>query len=105
MSEKGSLPKEVIDQWPEIFKDIEVSVVPLVYIKSIRVEFENGKVWEIKIDFDKVKNDSQETIEEYLESFFDEYDDYIEAVDFSLDTEKVINDIQSRTKRFLKKRK
>ena len=44
--------KEVIN---EIFKDIEVSVVPVTYIKSITIEFENGKTWEIDISAEKLK--------------------------------------------------
>lgn len=105
MSNKKLLPKSVIDQWPEIFKDIEVSVVPFEYIKSVTVEFEDGKKWELNIDSEKSKNASQEDIEEYLEAFFEEYDDLIESVDFRLNTEKVIKDITNRTNRFFKKRK
>jgi hypothetical protein len=105
VSNKKPLPKNVIDQWPEIFKDIEVSVIPFVYIKSVTVAFEDGKIWELNIDSEKSKNASEEDIEEYLEAFFDEYDDQIESVDFRLNTEKVIKDITNRTSRFLKKRK
>lgn len=105
MSDKNPLPKDIIDQWPEIFKDIEVSVVPIIYIKSINIQFDNGKTWEISIDAEKLKNASEDEIKEYLEVFFDEYDEFIESVDFRLDTAKVIKDIQQRTKRFLKKRK
>lgn len=105
MSDKNSLPKDIIDQWPDIFKDIEVSVVPISYIKSITVEFENGKIWEIEIDTGKLKSASEEEIEEYLDEFFEEYDEVIESVDFRLNTAKVIKDIQARTKHFLKKRK
>jgi len=105
LSDKNPLPKDIIDQWPEIFKDIEVSVVPIIYIKSINIQFDNGKTWEISIDAEKLKNASEDEIKEYLEVFFDEYDEFIESVDFRLDTAKVIKDIQQRTKRFLKKRK
>jgi hypothetical protein len=105
VSDKNPLPKDIVDQWPEIFNDIEVSVVPIAYIKSITVEFDNGKTWEISIDSDKLKNASEEEIEDYLEAFFEEYDDFIESVDFQLDTKKVIKDVQARTKHFLKKRK
>jgi hypothetical protein len=105
VSNKTPLPKNVIDQWPEIFKDIEVSVIPFAYIKSVTVEFEDGKIWELNVDAEKSKNASEEDIEEYLEAFFDEYDDLIESVDFRLNTEKVIKDITNRTSRFLKKRK
>jgi hypothetical protein len=105
VSDKNPLPKDIIDQWPEIFKDIEVTVVPLPYVKSITVEFENGKTWEINVDTEKLKDASEEEIEEYLEAFFLEYEDFIESVDFRLNTAKVIKDIKERSSRFLKKRK
>lgn len=105
MTDNKSLPKDIIDQWPEIFNDIEVSVVPISYIKSITVEFDDGTTWEIELDEKALKKSSIEDIEDYLEEFFEEYDDVIESVDFRLNTSKVINDIQNKTKKFLKKKK
>lgn len=101
---KNKLSKDVIDSWPEILEDIDIQVVPLEYLDSIRVSFVDGKIWDIDIaksigaglDFD---------IEDALEEIFDEYQDTISGVDFRLDTEKVKRDIKNRTAQFLKKRK
>lgn len=102
------LPPEVIAHWPEIFKDIEIKAVPVEYITSLSVRFEDGQVWEIELDQEKIKEnggDVADVVEETLESIFEDYDEYIDGVDFSLDTARVISDIKARTKRFLKKRK
>jgi len=102
------LPPEVIEHWPEIFKDVEIKAVPVEYVSSVIVTFDDGKVWEIELDQEKIKEnggDVAETLEDTLDSFFAEYDEYIESVDFRLDTEQVIKDIKARTKQFLKKRK
>jgi hypothetical protein len=98
----GKLPPEVIKDWPEIFKDIDIYAVPVKYITSLRVQFDDGEIWEID-----VKNDdlSEDEIEDTIESFFEEYDEVIESVDFRLDTRKVIKDIRNRTRLFMKKRK
>ena len=48
---------------------------------------------------------SEEVIEDTLEAFFEEYDEYIESVDFRLNTQKIIEDITKRVGAFLKKRK
>lgn len=104
MSNEGKLPPEVIRQWPEIFKDVEVKAVPVKYIKSIQVQFTDGKIWIIDIDQEKISEEDF-SVEDELEAFFDEYDDQIESVDFKLDTKKVIYDVKKRTNRFLKKRK
>ena len=102
--EENQLPPEVIEHWPEVFEDLDVKVVPLEYLHSIRVYFDDGKVWDIDMKKSKEKQIS-ETLEDTLEALFDEYDDVIANVDFRLDTLKLKEDITKRTKHFMKKRK
>ena len=98
------LPPDVVDHWPEVFKDLDVQVVPLEYLHSVRVFFEDGKVWEIDVEKTKKKT-SEEELEATLEELFEQYDDVITNVDFRLDTQRLKKDIQDRTRLFLKKRK
>ena len=102
MSRK-KLPKDVIDHWPEIFNDIEVKVVPLEYLDSIHVSFDNDDAW--IIEFDKDEELTSELVSESIDELFQEYQDQIVNVDFRLDTKKVKQDIQKRTKQFMKKRR
>lgn len=102
MPKKSKLPPEVINHWPEVFEDIDVNVVPLEYLHSIRVSFADGKIWDIDIDKSRSK---VQNLEQALEDLFDEYQDAIQHVDFRLDTERVKRDITNRTKRFLKVRR
>ena len=99
---KKQLPKEVIDHWPEVFKDVHIDVVPLEYLSSVRVEFTDGKIWDIDINTDKkpVKD-----LEKSLDDLFEQYQNVIKNVDFRLDTNKVKADITKRTKKFLKLRR
>jgi len=96
------LPQEVINHWPEVFEDVNIDVVPLEYLHSVRVEFTDGKMWDIAIDTQK--NDVK-TIEKSLEELFEEYKDQIKNIDFKLNTNKVKNDITKRTAKFLKLRR
>lgn len=100
---KKNLPKEVIDTWPEVFNDIDVKVVPVKYLHSICVTTEEGEIWEI--DIDKESDVTGEELSAVLEELFTEYEDIILSIDFRLDTKQVKEDIQNRTKLFLKKRK
>lgn len=100
----NQLPPEVVEHWPEIFGDLDVKVVPLEYLDSIRVYFEDGKVWDIDLEKSMEKNGA-DSLEDTLEALFEEYDDYIINVDFRLNTVKLKEDITKRTKYFLKKRK
>lgn len=103
MSSK-KLPQNVIDQWPEIFKDVEVEVIPLYYLDSVRVTFEDGKIWDI--DTAKALSEgADDDLESALEEIFSEYEEEIVHIDFRLDVERVKKDIQKRTAHFLKKRK
>ena len=102
MSNK-KLPKEVIAHWPEIFQDVEVHAIPLQYLNSITISFNDGRVWEI--DLHDERNMLEEDLEYSIESLLSEYEDVIEHIDFRLDTEKVRADIEKRTSSFLKKRK
>lgn len=97
----NKLPPEIVNHWPEVLKDVEIKAVPMEYLDSINVHFHDGKVWAIDLKEDK----STKSLENTLQSFFDEYDDAIKRVDFSINTAKVKQDVQARTRSFMKKRK
>ena len=102
----NKLPPEVIRHWPEIFNDIEIKAVPIEYIHNIYVYFHDGKVWEIDLDKQSISDaDSVSSIEDSLEAFLEQYNEEISHVDFRLDTAKVVEDVKSKTKSFMKKRK
>lgn len=103
-SSETQLPPEVVEHWPEVFKDLDVHVIPLEYLHSVRVFFDDGKVWEIDIEKSREKT-SEENLEDTLDELFEQYDDVITNIDFRLDTKRLKEDIQARTKMFLKKRK
>lgn len=96
------LPPETVSHWPEVFGEVDVDVVPLEYLHSIRVEFVDGKIWDI--DIDTKKNKIQE-LEKSLDELFKQYEDAIKHIDFRLDTNKVKLDITRRTRKFLKLRR
>jgi len=97
---KNRLPPEVIDHWPEVLKDVEIKAVPVKYISGIHVSFNDGKTWEIDIDTDYADDDS---LENTLNSFFEEYNDVIEAIEFRIDTTSLVSDVKARTKTFMKR--
>lgn len=102
---KGKIfPKDVVEHWPEVFGEITLNVVPLVYLDSVTVTFKNKKVWEIKISSKQAKDD-WDTFEENLKEMLASYESEIENVDFKLDTERVKKDMIKHTNRFLRKRK
>ena len=102
MPKNSKLPPDVIRHWPEVLKDVEIQTIPVQYLVSVRVEFNDGKIWEI--DLDKTAGTSEDVLEDSLSTFFREYSDSISNIDFRLDTQQVIKDVKARTKLFMKKR-
>lgn len=101
MPKKRKLPKDVIEHWPEVFEDIDVEAVPVDYLDSIRITFNDGTIW----DVDVATHSENVNIEEVLEELLLEYEENIKNINFRIDTEKVKHDITKRTNYFLKKRK
>lgn len=101
---KKSLPKDVIDSWPEVFSDIDVHAIPLEYLDSIRIIFENGKVWDIDIA-KYAKLAGEDDLEGHLKELLNNYEESIQHIDFRLDVAKVKKDVIKKTKSFLKKPK
>jgi hypothetical protein len=100
---KGKLPQSVVKYWPEVLKDIDIKVIPIPYVHSIRVTFNDGKIWDIDVDSSRKKKDLN--VEKALEDLFKEYENAIQNVDFRLNTTKVKEDIKKRTTQFIKTRK
>ena len=43
------LPDDVIENWPEVFGEVKLNVVPLGYLQTVIFRFKDGRIWEIKI--------------------------------------------------------
>lgn len=104
MSKNNKLPPEVVNYWPEIFKDIEIKAIPVAYINSINVMLSDGSVLSVDIDRDKNEVDVDD-IEELIEEIVEQYEDEITGIDFSLNTAQIKLDIKKRTELFMKKRR
>jgi hypothetical protein len=105
MTSKGkTLPKDVIECWPEVFGEVKLNVLPLKYLHAVKITFKDGKIWEIKVT-SKTKNGDWETFEKSLSEMVKVYERRIESVDFKLDTDRVKKDIKQITDKFLRKKK
>ena len=99
-----TLPKDAIANWPEVFGEVKLNVLPLGYLHTVLVNFKDGKTWEIRVTAE-VKKDGWEIFEKNLSELVKTYEETIENIDFKLDTDKVKKDIVKSTSKFLKKKK
>lgn len=105
MPKNNKLSPELIEHWPEVFEYIEINAIPVRYLDGILVNFVDGTTYTIEIDEKKVESKGADLLEEVLEDFFDEFDEEIESIEFSLNAKKMKQDVQNQTKKFMKKRK
>jgi hypothetical protein len=103
MPKKFYKPSEnIIQEWPEIFEDIYMSTVPVLYMHSVEIEFDDGRIWSINISEQLEKNDA-DSVAEKLVSAFHEYQEEIQNIVFKVDVEKLKNDVMNSTNSFLKR--
>lgn len=86
--------------WPEILDDLHIESIPSEYVKEIKVTFKTGREWLVEID-----PSHHPDLDMLIEELYQEYDDVIETINFNIDIEQIKEDIEKRTRTFLKKRK
>jgi len=90
-------PKHLVQEWPEVFEDLYMNTMPIHYLEMIRLEFDNGRVWEIDVR-EQLEIADGDSIANKLIDTFQEYRDDIKKMDFKIDIEKLKKDIQDQTK-------
>lgn len=92
------LPMHLVQEWPEVFEDIHMNTMPVAYLKSVRLEFDNGRIWEIDIQ-EQLGDASKDIIAGKLLDTFNEYQKEIIKIDFSIDVQRLKQDIINKTKK------
>ncbi len=90
-------PMHLVKEWPEVFEDMYMNTMPVAYLDSINLTFEDGRVWQIDVK-DQLKNAAPESIAEKLLETLNEYKDEIKKIDFKIDVERLKRDIIDSTK-------
>ena len=70
--------------------------MPVAYLDLIRLDFNDGRVWEIDIKTELEKN-NPESIADILLHTLKEYKDEITKIDFKVDVTRLKKDIASET--------
>lgn len=74
--------------------------MPVEYLLSIRLEFHDGRIWEIAVDEQRSTSTAQ-TIANKLIETLQEYKDDVRQIDFKVDVDKLKSDIKKKTKNLL----
>lgn len=93
-------PKELIKEWPEVFDDLYMNTMPVVYLLLVRLEFDDGRIWEIDVK-ELLENIPRDLVAEKILETFAEYSDSIVKVDFKIDIDQLKKDIINQTKNLI----
>ena len=93
-------PRHLVQEWPEIFEDLYMNTMPVAYLILLRLEFTNGRIWEINVQ-EQLSDAAPDEIAEKLLGIFQEYRKDIKKIDFQMDIERLKNDIQESSKNLL----
>jgi len=78
-----------------------MNTMPVHYLESIRMEFGNGRIWEINIK-EQLANSHSDIVANKLVETFAEYKEDIKKIDFKIDVERLKKDIQNQSNDFFK---
>lgn len=99
---KKTLPDDVVEQWPDIYGEVSMYVLPLQYLHSISINFKDRKIWEIELnEYDR--NKGWPKFEKSLSKIFTTYEEQIHDIDFKMNTLQIKLDVISATTAFFKK--
>jgi ribosomal protein S18 acetylase RimI-like enzyme len=94
------IPKNLVNEWPEIFEDMYISTMPVEYLHSIKLEFHDGRVWEIAVDEQLTSLKSQAIADRLIETLY-EYAEDVKKIDFKVNVEKLKTDIKKEIRKIL----
>jgi ribosomal protein S18 acetylase RimI-like enzyme len=94
------IPKNLVNEWPEIFEDMYISTMPVEYLHSIKLEFHDGRVWEIAVDDQLTSLKSQAIADRLIETLY-EYANDVKKIDFKVNVEKLKTDIKKEIRKIL----
>ena len=90
-------PRHLVKEWPEVFEDLYMNTMPVAYLDSVRLDFIDGRVWEINVK-QELGTQTAEGIADVLISTLQEYKDEIKKIDFKVDVERLKKDIKDSSK-------
>jgi len=93
-------PKHLVDEWPEVFKDLYMDTMPVAYVEKMIIEFTDGRIWEIDVK-KQLENDDPDGVAKKLLNSLTEYKDTIKNLDFKIDVGLLKADIAKKTKKIL----
>jgi hypothetical protein len=90
-------PRHLVKEWPEVFEDLYMNTMPVAYLETVRLDFVDGRVWEIDVKTELTKQ-TPDGIADILIATLQEYKEEIKKIDFKVDVDRLKKDIRDSSK-------
>ncbi len=90
-------PRHLVKEWPEVFEDLYMNTMPVAYLETVRLDFVDGRVWEIDVKTELTKQ-TPDGIADILIATLQEYKEEIKKIDFKVDVARLKKDIRDSSK-------
>jgi hypothetical protein len=97
------LSDEFYDRWQHLLEDIEMSDVPLEFVREISVNMSDGSVVTFDISTMIAKNFLASDIERTIEEFLAEHDDEVGNIEFHINIRAVAEEVTDKVSKILDK--
>jgi hypothetical protein len=91
---------EFYERWDHLISDVEITDVPMRFIKEVNVLFNDGNTVVFDVN-EMLLTDKPSLIEECIEIFLDEQADDIMTVDFHINVSALASEVETKTNRLL----
>lgn len=82
----------LVKEWPEIFENVEINAIPVMYLDKVTIKFITGMIWEVDIK-NYLDSFAVETIHDLLQELFIEYKNEIDDIEYAFNIDHLKNDI------------
>ena len=96
-----SFSDEFFDRWEHLISSVEISDVPIRFIKRIDAKFKDGQLHAFDVVTMLENGYEYPDIEAVIESYLDAHDELIECVDFHLNISAIAEEVETKTNELL----
>jgi len=97
----NSFSDDFFDRWEHLISSVEISDVPIRFIKQVNAVFKNGTSHAFDVKNMLTKGLNYQEVEHLIESYLEQHDDEIESVDFHLNINAIANEVETHTNKLL----
>ena len=97
----NSFSDDFFDRWEHLISSVEISDVPIRFIKQVNAVFKNGTSHAFDVKNMLSKGLNYQEVEHFIESYLEQHDDEIESVDFHLNINAIANEVETHTNKLL----